>query len=66
MAGNDDNDVSMVQLCEKGAYFICLNNASAKLKQVSTALRKFTNSLFMAKNEGTNGILEGLLGIIGK
>lgn len=65
MAGNDDNDVSMAQLSKKGAYFICLNNASDRLKQISNFLRNFVSTLFVVKNDGAKGILEGMSEVIG-
>lgn len=64
MAGNDDNDVSMAQLSKKGAYFICLNNASDKLKQISNSLKNFVSTLFIVKNDGAKGILDGMSEII--
>ena len=70
MAGNDDNDVSMAQLSKKGAYFLCLNNASAKLKRISNSLKKFVSTLFITlfivKNDGAKGILEGMSEVIGQ
>lgn len=64
LAGNDDNDVAMAELAMNGAHFICLNNASAKLKQISNSLRTFLDNVFMAKADGAAGIFEGLTGII--
>ena len=64
MAGNDDNDVSMAQLSQKGAHFICLNNSSDKLKQIYNSLSSFVNTLFMSKNDGAKGILEVLSDIM--
>ncbi len=64
MAGNDNNDTSMAELSKKGAYFICLNNSSDMLKNLSVSLKKFTNSLFTATKNGAQGILEGISEII--
>jgi len=65
MAGNDDNDASMALLALKGAYFICLNNASEKLKKISLAIQKNTDRIIMAKHDGAKGILEGISRITG-
>jgi len=59
MSGDGDNDISMAELSKKGAYFICLNNASDKLKQISSSLKEFFN-IIMAKNDGNKGIAEGI------
>ena len=64
IAGNDDNDVSMAQLAREGTHFICLNNASDTLKTFSTLLKNTFNNIFMAKNDGAKGILEGMSEII--
>lgn len=60
LAGNDDNDISMARLAKKGAYFICLNNSSDNLKRISNSLKRVASSLFMVKNDGAKGILEGI------
>lgn len=64
MAGNDDNDISMAKLSRKGASFICVNNASQALKQISIRFMQVVNTLFMAQNNGAKGILDGMSKII--
>ena len=57
MAGNDDNDVPMANLTEKGANFICLNNSSQRLKNYCLILKK---GIFNSCSEGANAILDGI------
>lgn len=64
LAGNDDNDISMAELAKEGAYFICVNRASHKLKTVSNSLKDFLNSVFIARHDGAKGILEGISAIV--
>lgn len=64
MAGNDDNDISMAKLAKKGAYFICLNNASSKLRKISLSIKKLVDSVLMVKHDGAKGILDGLTQVL--
>lgn len=60
MAGNGHNDISMLRLAEQGAYFVCVGNAEADLKEAARHLK----TAFFPKNEGTSGILDGITQII--
>jgi len=64
MAGNGNNDVSMAKLAKKGAYFICVGNATIKLRQVSNSIKQAYNNMFMTRKVGAKGILEGMSKII--
>ena len=57
MAGNDDNDIPMAKLAQKGAKFICLNDASTRLINYCKNLKE--NVLVAVKN-GADAIIEGL------
>ena len=57
MAGNDDNDVPMANLTEKGANFICLNNSSTRLKNYCLQLK---DGIFNSCLEGAKAILDGI------
>ena len=57
MAGNDDNDIPMAKLAQKGAKFICLNDASTRLINYCKSLKE--NVLVAVKN-GADAIIEGL------
>jgi len=61
MAGDEVNDMGMAGYAHKfGAKFICLGNASERLKTLSENFQKDCNSIYMATNEGVKGILEGI------
>ncbi len=64
MAGNDDNDISMANLTLAGSWFVCVNNASNKLKAKVEALQQKFEKIFITANEGSTGILEGIKRII--
>lgn len=65
MAGNDNNDYSMIRLVKRGLHFICITNPASKLRACAEAVRKllpdqFKNNIFFTTFEGVKGILEGL------
>lgn len=60
LAGNDDNDVSMAKLALLGSNFVCLNNASAKLKAMSTFIQSCSDKIFISQFDGVKGIIEGI------
>lgn len=65
MAGNDNNDCSMVRLVKKGLHFICINNPASILRECAeTALKllpeSLKNNIFFSIHGGVKGILEGL------
>jgi len=64
LAGNDNNDISMAKLTESGSKFICLNNSSNRLKHVCNKIKEHCDNVYMAMNNGTNGILEGFSNFI--
>ena len=57
MAGNDDNDMPMANLTNKGANFICLNNSSQRLKNYCLQLK---GRIFNSCLEGAKAILDGI------
>jgi len=57
MAGNDDNDIPMAKLAQKGAKFICLNDASIRLLDYCRCLKE---NVFLALKGGAEAIIEGL------
>lgn len=57
MAGNDDNDIPMAKIAQKGAKFICLNDASGNLINYCKNLKD--NVLLSVKN-GADAILNGI------
>ena len=65
MAGNDSNDISLANLTKKGSFFICVSNATDKLKEVILKLKshtenKFPDNLINVKKPGASGIIEGI------
>lgn len=46
MAGNDNNDISMAKLSQKGSKFICLNNSKPNLIKVCEKLSKENKNIF--------------------
>lgn len=61
MAGNDNNDISMAKLSQKGSKFICLNNSKPNLIKVCEKLNKENKNIFFSLSFGAKGIIEGLL-----
>ena len=57
MAGNDDNDIPMAKLARKGAKFICLNDASARLVNCCKNIKE---NVYIAIKNGAAAIIEGL------
>ena len=57
MAGNDDNDIPMAKLAQKGAKFICLNDASTRLMDYCKSLKE---NIFVALKNGADAIIDGL------
>ena len=64
IAGNDNNDISMAKLSQKGSKFICLNNSKPNLINVCKKLSKENNNIFFPLSSGAKGIIEGLLKIL--
>lgn len=64
IAGNDTNDLSMMELAKKGSYFICVGNATEKFKQLAAGLKEKVQNIFIAMQTGAAGILEGMRQII--
>lgn len=65
MAGNDNNDLSMASLVKNGSFFICVSNATEKLKDFANEIKRqikggMTNNVIFTTQEGVKGILEGL------
>jgi hydroxymethylpyrimidine pyrophosphatase-like HAD family hydrolase len=56
-AGNDNTDISLAQLSNNGSKFICVNNASNRLKKVCAGLG---NNIYISVNNGAKGIIEGI------
>ena len=61
MAGNDNNDISMAKLSQKGSKFICLSNSKPNLIKACQKLSKENKNIFFSLSAGTKGIIEGLL-----
>lgn len=61
IAGNDNNDISMAKLSQKGSKFICLNNSKPNLMKVCEKLSKENKNIFFSLSPGAKGIIEGLL-----
>lgn len=64
-AGNDTNDISLAESTKSGSFFICVSNATEKLKEYviklkNSAENKFPNNLINVKNPGASGIIEGI------
>ena len=57
MAGNEDNDIPMAKLAQKGAKFVCLNNASSHLMDYCRSLKE---NIFVALKNGADAIIDGL------
>lgn len=57
MAGNEDNDIPMAKLAQKGAKFICVNDASSRLLDYCNSIKE---NIFVALKNGADAILEGL------
>lgn len=65
MAGNDSNDIPMLMLAkDKGAHFICPNDAFKGLKEMVLSFGKNFPNIFSATKDGVEGVLEGLCKII--
>ena len=64
MAGNDNNDISMAELSQKGCKFICLNNSRPNLIKFCEKLSKENENIFFSISSGAKGIIEGLLNFI--
>ena len=64
MSGDGFNDFTMAKLTKQKAHFICPQNATNELKNALLSLKRHTNKIYMAKEAGTMGILEGLSQII--
>lgn len=60
IAGNDNNDISMARLSQFGSKFICLNNATLKLKNICKELNCKFGNIYQSTEKGTKGILEGM------
>lgn len=56
-AGNDGNDIPFIQ---SGLNFICVSNAEDILKDFIAKIKHVNKKIFMAKEWGTKGIIEGL------
>ena len=61
MVGNDNNDISMAKLSQKGSKFICLNNSKPNLINVCEKLSQENKNIFFSRSSGAKGIIEGLL-----
>ncbi len=57
MAGNEDNDIPMAKLAQKGAKFICLNDASSRLLGYCNSVKE---NIFVALKNGADAIIDGL------
>lgn len=57
MAGNEDNDIPMAKLAQKGAKFICLNDASSRLLDYCNSVKE---NIFVALKNGADAIIDGL------
>lgn len=57
MAGNDDNDIPMAKLTQRGAKFICLSDSS---KDLIIYCQKLKENCFLSLRHGAEAILDGL------
>ena len=57
MAGNEDNDIPMANLSEKGAKFICLKDASIRLIDHCA---KIKDNIFLSIQNGADAIVSGI------
>ena len=58
MVGNDNNDISMAKLSQKGSKFICLNNSKPNLINVCEKLSQENKNIFFSRSSGAKGIIE--------
>lgn len=70
-AGNEMNDISMVNMTQNGSFFVCVANAVDDLKTAVARLQKrpshkYSDHLILAQNGGTAGIVEGAKAILQK
>lgn len=61
MAGNDDNDIPMAKLAEKGANFICLKDSSERLFDCCMSIK---DNIFFSVKNGADAIIDGIMHLI--
>lgn len=65
LAGDAENDKSLVHLAKKGAKFICIENAQKSIKDLCAIIKqKHPNNIHFSNKEGAEGIVEGAKDII--
>lgn len=65
IAGNAENDRTLVHLAQKGANFICIGNAEDAIKTLCRNLqRRHSQTIHFSDREGAEGILDGMREII--
>lgn len=65
IAGNAENDRTIVHLAQKGANFICMGNAIDAIKKLCRRIhQKHPQNIHFSDKEGAEGILDGMKEII--
>jgi len=66
MAGDDNNDISMVLLSRKGAHFLCPDNASKDLRKTCEANFQNKGQVIFTLQQGAKSIFGGISALTAK